>query len=150
MRRILVPGAFMLLLGGCVKGGKYESYPLNWVELRVRHRMYKNFEETHKVKLNEFFEISDTDYRGRVIRFIPDFAIDDSGRVFSKGLDPKNPAVLVEVWKKRKKIEETWAFREGLLPHFRASSMLSFEIVDFSIPQSKEKPKEQKPKEDVR
>jgi len=131
MKKVLLLPLFALACSPLKKG---ESYPLTWVELRVKHRLYPNFQEIHRVKPKEFFEIGDTDYRGKVVRFLPDFAIDDSGRIFSKTDEPNNPAVLVEVWLKNKKVDEIWAFKEGLIPHFKASSTLQFVIVDLKVP----------------
>lgn len=127
-----------ILLLSCIPSKKVKTYPLEWVSLKVRHRLYPNFEEVHKVKPLEFFDVSDTDYRAKVVRFLPDFAIDDSGKVFSRSGEPKNPAVLVEVWLKKKKIDQMWAFRSGSIPHFKASSYLYFEILDFSVPKKEE------------
>jgi hypothetical protein len=132
MKRFLI---LALIVMACSPMRKEKTYPLEWVTLKVSHRMYPNFKETHKVKPFEFFDIGDTDYRAKVVRFLPDFAIDDSGRIFSKSEKPENPAVLVEVWLKNKRVDKVWAFQEGLIPHFKASSMLRFEIVDFKVPE---------------
>jgi hypothetical protein len=122
----------LFLLIGCFPMRRESTYPLEWVELRVRHRLYPKYEEIHRVKPYEFFELSDTDYRARVIKFIPDFAIDDSGNVFSKSNELNNPAVLVEVWRGRKKVDEQWVFRKGSIPHFKRTSFIVFEIIELS------------------
>jgi len=118
----------------CLHFRKGVDYPIQSVTIRVRHQLYPKYKEIHKVKLFEFFDISDTDYKARVVKFLPDFAINEKGKIFSRSKEVKNPAVLIEVWKRRKKVDEVWAFREGSIPHFKKGSFLIVEIVDISLP----------------
>jgi hypothetical protein len=117
--------AFLLaVLGGgsCQKDGRV-------YEIVVGHSHYPNFREEHRVALKERFAIGDSDYEARIVRFEPDFALDNTkGEVFSRSEDYNNPAVQIEVFKGGKKVTKLWAF--GLaFPHRGQGVPLTFRLV---------------------
>lgn len=102
--------------------------PLEAVKLRVGHRVFPGFHEETVARPGERFQIGDTDYFGRVIRFVPDFAFDDkSKKVVSRTNELRNPAIQLEVWQGEEELERTWAFRSDM-PHYSEHAMLSFQI----------------------
>lgn len=110
------------VLAGC-------DQPLESVVLRVNHRMYPAFQETHRAAPGEPFAIGDTDYSARIVGFVPDFAIATGTKeVVSRSNELRNPAVRLEVYQNNKKVDEVWAFRGEGPPHFGAESMLAFRI----------------------
>ncbi len=113
--------------------------------LRIKSRMYVNFQEEHKVKMYEKFSISDTDLEGVVVEFLPDFAIDTlTHKAFSKSDTLHNPAAKVLIIRGRDKKEEVWAFTPGMIPHFSPRSFLAFEIIDFKTTGKYIKPEKDK------
>ena len=104
---LLVGAGAALLSGGC--GRESLSF-----ELRVQHSHYPGFREVHRVRLGEEFQVGDSDYAARVVRFEPDFAMDRKrGEIFSRSDSLNNPAVLVRVKEKGKRKAEIWAFAKA-------------------------------------
>ncbi len=109
--------------------------------LRVRSRMYLDFKEDHKVKMNEKFQISDTDMQGVVVEFYPDFSIDTlTHKAISRSDTLYNPAAKVLIIKGKEKQEEVWAFPPGMMPHYSAKSFIGFELLDFKTSNKYKKP----------
>lgn len=103
------------------------------VTLAIRHRVFHQFSDVQKVKLNQEFVVGDTDYTGRVIRFVPDFAMDMKTRkVVSRSDEPVNPAFQIVVREKGVPQDTAWALL-NMPPHFAQKSMLAFKIarIDF-------------------
>jgi len=112
----------LALLTGC-------GSPLEAVVLRINHRIYSQFDEVRRVSPGERFQIGDTDFTGRIIDFVPDFAINpETKEVFTRTNLPRNPAVKIEVFEGGTKVEEVWAFQGEGAPHFSRESMLRFRI----------------------
>ncbi len=100
--------------------------------IRVTSRMYSNFEEEHKVKMYEKFQISDTDLEAVAVEFYPDFDLDTlTFKAYSKSDTLNNPAVKILIIKGNEKKEEAWAFLPGLVPHFSPRSFIGFELMDY-------------------
>jgi hypothetical protein len=110
------------------------SPPFASVTLMIRHRVFPNFRDRQRVKLDKEFVIGDTDYTGRVIRYVPDFFMDVKTRMIkSRSNEPKNPAFEVVVKQKKVPQDTSWAFLR-VPPHFARTSLLSFQIlrIDFA------------------
>ncbi len=117
-----------LLLGACLLFAQGCDSPLKAVKLHVTHRLHPDFQETELVVPGEKFQIGDTEYYGKVVDLVPDFAIDDkTKKVISRSQELRNPAVKIEVYNLGKKIEVDWAFLTDV-PHFAPSSQLSFQV----------------------
>jgi len=102
--------------------------------VRVKSRMYQDFQEDHKVEMFKKFPISDTDLEGVVVEFLPDFAIDTlTHKAFSRSDTLKNPAVKILLIHGRNKKDEVWAFSPGLIPHFSPKSFIGFELLDIKV-----------------
>jgi hypothetical protein len=105
------------------------SSPLVSARLTVGHRLFPEFREEHTVAPGETFQLGDTDYSGRIVGVIKDFAIDDSTkRVFSRTEEPRNPALRIRIFEDGRTVEEVWAFGGEGPPHFARSSELYFHI----------------------
>jgi hypothetical protein len=99
------------------------------VTLDIRHRVFHEFADQQRVKLNQTFVVGDTDLSARVVQYVPDFALDlKTHRVFSKTDQPDNPAFKIIVWQKKVPQDTTWALLH-LPPHFSRKSMLAFHVV---------------------
>lgn len=101
---------------------------LEAVQLRVTHRMHPDFVEIERAVPGEKFQIGDTDFYGKIVDFVPDFAIDDrTKKVISRSKEMRNPALKVEVYEGSKRVEASWAFFTDV-PHFAPKSELSFQV----------------------
>ncbi len=137
-RQFTAATCFLLLLG--TVGAKPATAPVashsarvKTVTLSVRHRVFKTFSDVQTVTLQKEFPVGDSDFSARVIRYVPDFAMDlKSGKVTSRSSEPKNPAFQIIVREKKVPQDTTWAFL-NLPPHFGRKSMLAFKIarIDF-------------------
>lgn len=98
-------------------------------ELQVRDLHNPDFEEVYKVGMNEEFELGDSGYSARIVRFVPDFRIDlETKEVTSASEEMNNPAVLLEVLKDGEKVAEQWAFRQSM-PHMGGSTTFTFTLL---------------------
>jgi hypothetical protein len=103
------------------------------VTLDVRHRVFHNFDGRYEVKLNEEFPIGDSDFSGKVVRYVPDFTMNlATHQVTSRSNEPNNPAFQIIVRQKKVPQDTTWAMLR-MPPHFSKKSMLAFQVlrVDF-------------------
>jgi len=124
-----------LLLSGTI-GAKPATAPVashaarvKTVTLAMRHRVFKTFSDVQVVTPQKEFPVGDSDFSARVIRYVPDFAMDlKNGKVVSRSNEPKNPAFQIIVREKKVPQDTTWAFL-NLPPHFGRKSMLAFKIV---------------------
>ena len=102
---------------------------LDAVTLDIRHRVFHEFADQQRVKLNQTFVVGDTDLSARVVQYVPDFALDlKTHRIFSKSDHPENPAFKIIVWQKKVPQDTTWALLR-MPPHFARKSMLAFRVV---------------------
>ena len=99
------------------------------VTVRVRHRVWAKFKEEAKVEIGDEFQIGDTEYTARVVRFVPDFAMKmKSKEIVSRSPEPNNPAVRIIVMENEEPADTTWAFTQEL-PHYGRLSLLAFQII---------------------
>ena len=129
-RRRISAGA-LLALSGLLAGLTLAGCnpPIEAVVFRVTHRMYPNFKETLRAAPGKSFPIGDTDFRGRITGFVPDFTISEKTlKVASRSDSLRNPAFHLEVSQADTLVERTWAFMKGSPPHFSRRSMLCFEV----------------------
>lgn len=106
---------------------------LDTVTLAISHRVFHEFRDRQQVRLNEEFQIGDTDYSAKVVRYVPDFAMDlKSHKIFSRTNQPNNPAFQIIVREKKVPQDTTWAMIH-MAPHFSMRSFLAFQVlrIDF-------------------
>jgi len=106
---------------------------LDAVTLGVRHRVFHDFYDAQKVKLNQDFPLGDSEYRARVIQYLPDFQMDlEHHKFFSLSDQPRNPAFRIVVRKGSTPHDTSWAFLKSP-PHFSAKSYFAFQVlrIDF-------------------
>lgn len=106
---------------------------LRTVTLAIRHRVFHQFQDKIDAKLNEEFVIGDTEWSARVVRYVPDFAMElKTGKVVSRSSEPSNPAFQIVVRDKGKAVDTTWAML-SMPPHFTRRSFLAFRVmrIDF-------------------
>lgn len=133
-------GAMLLLFLSGTIGAKpatapiaSHAAPVKTVTLAMRHRIFKNFSDVQTVTLQKEFPVGDSDFSARVIRYVPDFAMElKTGKVISRSNEPKNPAFQIIVREKKVPQDTTWAFL-NLPPHFGRKSMLAFKIVRIDL-----------------
>ena len=133
-------GAMLLLFLSGTIGAKpatapvaSHAAPVKTVTLAIRHRIFKNFSDVQTVTLQKEFPVGDSDFSARVIRYVPDFAMElKTGKVISRSNEPKNPAFQIIVREKKVPQDTTWAFL-NLPPHFGRKSMLAFKIVRIDL-----------------
>lgn len=92
----------------------------------IGNRMYPDWKEERRLRLQEPFVIGDTDNHGVVSRFLPDFRILDTKPV-SLSLQPNNPAVRVFVYNGETAVDSTWAFL-NFPPHFSPKNFYTFQL----------------------
>ncbi len=106
---------------------------LEAVTLGIRHRVFHDFRDLQRVRLNQDFILGDTEFTGRVVQYVPDFQMDlGSHRIFSLSDQPRNPAFKVIVRKGKVPQDTTWAFLKSP-PHFGVRSYFAFQVlrIDF-------------------
>ena len=104
------------------------------VTLGIRHRVFHEFRDQHKVRINRVFPLGDTEYSARVIRYVPDFQMDVERRqVFSLSDQPRNPAFQVVVIRNNAPHDTSWAFLKSP-PHFGPRAYFAFQVlrIDFA------------------
>ncbi len=75
--------------------------------------------ERYALRMGERAELQKSGYEVEVLRLVPDFTIAPGGTVMSKSREPKNPAVLVGLFKNDELIHKQWSF--VYFPDFHAS-----------------------------
>jgi hypothetical protein len=99
------------------------------IALAVRHRVFHDFHDELDVKLGEEFPVGDSDYSGKVIRFVPHFAIEDkTRRIVTLSNEPRNPALQIVSIQKGQPHDTTWAFL-NFPPHFSKRAILAYQIL---------------------
>ncbi len=104
------------------------------VTLDIRHRVFHEFADRQRVKLNQTFVVGDTDLSARIVQYVPDFSMDlKTRKVTSRTEQPDNPAFRIIVWQKKVPQDTVWAFL-NMPPHFAMKSLLAFRVirVDFA------------------
>jgi hypothetical protein len=106
------------------RGPRFQS-----VTLLMRHRVFHDFQDRRRVRLNQDFLLGDTDYSGRVVEYLPDFEMDlDTRRTFSRSDQPNNPAFKIVVRKGKVPQDTSWAFL-NMPPHFGRRAYYAFQVV---------------------
>jgi hypothetical protein len=91
-------------------------------------RLYPEWKEENRVRLNQDFYIADSQYSARITRFLPDFRI-DKGQFVTASDSLLNPAVHIYVFSDSGAVDSTWAFK-NFPPHFSPRSFYSFKLKD--------------------
>ena len=139
MRRVWWTGFLVVLLAAPLALAEIKATPshspprFDAVTLVVRHRVFHDFIDEQRVKLNKDFVIGDTDYKARVVRYVPDFMMDlKTRKIVTRTEHPNNPAFQIIVWQKGVPQDTAWALL-NLPPHFARKSMLAFRAtrIDF-------------------
>ena len=121
-------------VGRTVPARSQRSYRFDAVTLGVRHRVFHDFRDLHRVKLSEEFVLGDGDYRARVVQYLPDFQMDlGTRRYFSLSDQPNTPAFRIIVRKGKIPQDTTWAFLNNP-PHFSARSYFAFQVLKVELP----------------
>ena len=103
------------------------------VTLHVFHRIFRNFQDRIVTPLGQEFRIGDSDYTGRVVEFVPDFAMDlKTRKVVSRSREPKNPAFRIIVLRNGEPRDTVWAFF-NLPPHFAPKSEIGFVATEIAF-----------------
>ena len=138
MRRGLRLGLLAGLLAGSSAwaGGAPASHGprLEAVTLGIQHRIFHDFHDVQRVKLNQEFLLGDSDYSARVVQYVPDFEMDlGTRKVISRSDQPNNPAFKIIVREKKVPQDTTWAFL-NMPPHFGRRSFFAFHVlrIDFA------------------
>jgi hypothetical protein len=103
------------------------------VTLAMKHRVFTQFSDVETVALQKDFQVGDSDYSARVVRYVPDFVMElKTGKVVSRSNEPKNPAFEIVVRQKNVPQDTSWAFL-NMPPHFGRKSMIAFKVmrIDF-------------------
>jgi hypothetical protein len=99
------------------------------VTFSIRHRVFHDFRDLQTVRLNEDFILGDTEYRARIVRYVPEFEMDlATRRVVSRSDQPRNPAFEVVVRKGNVPQDTSWAFL-NMPPHFGRRAYFAFHVV---------------------
>jgi hypothetical protein len=109
-----------------------EAQPDTTFTLLVGHRVFPDFREVHKARLNQREYIGDTDYSFEIVEFYPHFAfVDSTKEIVSLSDEPKNVAVKIVVYENDEIVQNEWAFFNLSAPHFRMNSIIWFQVVEF-------------------
>jgi hypothetical protein len=107
---------------------------LDAVTLFIQHRVFHDFRDLQRVKLNQDFILGDTEFSGRVVQYVPDFQMDlKTRKVVTRTDQPNNPAFKIIVRKSKVPQDTTWAFL-NMPPHFSRKSYFAFQVlrIDFT------------------
>jgi hypothetical protein len=102
------------------------------VLLGMRHRAHPDFyDETEAVPGKEF-PVGDTEYSAKILRFEPDFFINDDKKIVSQSNEPRNPAFQIMAIEGGAPHDTSWAFM-NFPPHFSKRALISFQVlrIDF-------------------
>jgi hypothetical protein len=99
------------------------------VTFGVRHRVFHEFRDLHRVKLNEDFPLGDSEFSARMVQYVPDFQMDLPARkIYTLSDQPRNPAFKLIVRKNKVPQDTSWAFLKSP-PHFGAHSYFAFQVL---------------------
>ena len=119
---------FALLLAGLAQAKSEVAA----IVTRVTHLLYPEYLGIFQVKMQEKFQLSDTNIYAAAVEFVADFTIDTlTKKVVSRSEEPNNPAFKIYVVQGKEKKEESWAFFKASVPHFTRQTGLRFEILEF-------------------
>jgi cytochrome c biogenesis protein len=89
----------------------------------------------YSIEENSSVKIPDTNLEIKLLSYVPDFVMDDSGHVSSRSSQPRNPAVLLELFDNNQSKGKAWKFLK--YPSFKASPESEYIIEFVSIFPSK-------------
>lgn len=118
---------------GAAARSRARAPKLDAVTLVIRHRVFHDFRDRQRVRLNQNFILGDTEFSARIVQYVPDFQMDlERHRIFSLSPQPNNPAFKIIVRKNRTPQDTTWAFLNNP-PHFGARSYFAFQVVQMDF-----------------
>lgn len=85
-----------------------EWYPPDNFKLRV-YVKDRGVKRSYQVIPGKEYKIKDTDYSFSLLRYLPDFKMDEERKIISNSEQPNNPAILINI-KSPSGIEERWLF----------------------------------------
>jgi cytochrome c biogenesis protein len=91
------------------------GYGFDWdrarLEIRVTKKDDPSFRKILRLRPGERLPLDDgTQTEIGLLRFLPDFVLDDRNVPQTRSLQPDNPAALIEGWREGAKVFETWIF----------------------------------------
>jgi len=121
----------------------YQSrYGTDWknmtLEIWVKKKKDSADVDKLKIKLGRRVKLKDKDMEIAAVRFVPDFGIDADNQVVTRSMEPNNPAVFINGYKKKEKVFSGWIFAK--YPdfdriHSGAENGLSFQLKGIEAPQ---------------
>ncbi|MBC7364022.1 MAG: cytochrome c biogenesis protein ResB [Candidatus Aminicenantes bacterium] len=115
------------------------SYGYDWDRTRVKLKIKSgNKQIITEIDNGQSKVLNSTGLELKVLSFVPDFQIDNTGQVFSRSAEPVNPAVLLQLEEDKKVIFSGWVFY--LHPDFnrfqrKTSEDLQIKFESFNAPQ---------------
>ena len=113
------------------KGTRYyqSSWGTSWNKVKEAEVFFKPTGKASAGKpvtllWKEKMDLPGTDYEVKLVAYVADFAFDEKiKKVYSKGIEANNPAIMLEVYKDGKRISAPWLFLNypGLFPVFPKS-----------------------------
>ncbi len=71
----------------------------------------KSFEDVYPVEIGRQYDVQGTDYKIRLLRYVPDFVIDtETKEVVTRTDEPNNPALQVEITNPKGETSNRWIF----------------------------------------
>jgi cytochrome c biogenesis protein len=90
------------------------SYGWDWtnplLEIWIKKQEDPSYLEKIEIKLGEAADRKNDDLEISILRFVPDFILNEKRQVTTRSLEPNNPAAFVEAHKSGKKIFSGWIF----------------------------------------
>lgn len=108
------------------------------LEILVKKRSDPAFSKEIRTKLGEKVSLEEENIQISVLHFIPDFVVNEKNEIFSRSLQPNNPAVFLEGWHENEKIFSGWIFArfpDVSRIHSEKETDLHFELKDFKANQ---------------
>ncbi|MBD3183214.1 hypothetical protein GF312_13040 [Candidatus Poribacteria bacterium] len=84
-----------------------------------------------RIDVGEEMEIPNSESRLKLLALIPDFVMDESGRVGSRSRTPRNPAILAEIHEGDKLKQRIWSFKN--FPNFHATENSEYRLNFLSV-----------------
>jgi hypothetical protein len=96
------------------------------------NRLYPDWKEEHRVRLEQPFYIGDTEFHAVATRFLPDFRL-VNGKPGNASREMRNPAVRVMTYRDTVLADSAWAFL-NFPPHFAPRAFFTFRLREISGP----------------
>jgi hypothetical protein len=107
--------------------------------VEIGSRLYPDWSEEQEVPLDQFFYLGDTEFVAKIVGFVPDFRISDSGEILNYSDELKNPAAHVIIYQDTTASDSTWAFL-NFPPHFSPRLFFTFKLKEIRGYNPPEKP----------